>query len=94
MQSVFSKDHEGIAQNPMVPWWSVGQPTAYVETLGQLKDINVEQHASANQIMPDKLGEGDLEQSLSKGNPAQFTIFPGKLILPFFIFMVSVHYIT
>ncbi|XP_019153778.1 PREDICTED: nuclear transcription factor Y subunit A-10-like isoform X2 [Ipomoea nil] len=73
MQSVFSKEHEGIAQNPMVPWWSVAQPTAYDETLGQLKD------ASGNHKQSEGEGALELEQSLSKGIPPQFTVFSGNV---------------
>nr|GMC84371.1 nuclear transcription factor Y subunit A-10-like isoform X1 [Ipomoea batatas] len=74
MQSVFSKEHEGIGQNPMVPWWGVAQPTAFVETLGHLKD------ASGNHKQGE--GEGALEQSLSKGIPPQFTVFSGNEKFP------------
>lgn len=73
MQSVFSKEHEGIGQNPMVPWWGVAQPTAFVETLGHLKD------ASGNHKQGEGEGEGALEQSLSKGIPPQFTVFSGNI---------------
>ncbi|RXH76411.1 hypothetical protein DVH24_019299 [Malus domestica] len=76
MQTVYFKEHEGIAPNPIGqfssalsgPWWSAfGSQPVYGESCGQSKPFTREQPNT---------GQGT-EQGLEKGHTNLFTIFPG-----------------
>ncbi|XVE75851.1 hypothetical protein DITRI_Ditri12bG0124600 [Diplodiscus trichospermus] len=85
-QTLYLKEHDGIVHNPMeqlasvpsVPWWSaLGSQSVYGESYGQLKPLLMEHQSSGDQVTSTKQARRATEQELIKGNPAQFTIFPG-----------------
>ncbi|XVF76067.1 hypothetical protein PTKIN_Ptkin13bG0236500 [Pterospermum kingtungense] len=81
MQTLYLKEHNGIAHNPMgqlssvpssLPWWTtLGPPSVYGDPCGQLKPLLMEHPSSGDQVTSTK------QELMNKGNPAQFTIFPG-----------------
>ncbi|XP_022766940.1 nuclear transcription factor Y subunit A-10-like [Durio zibethinus] len=86
MQTRYLKEHDGIAHNPMgqtapvpsLPWWSgLGSQSVYGESCGQLKPLLMEHPSTGDQVTSTKQAWRGTEQGLNKGNPTQFTIFPG-----------------
>lgn len=93
MQTVYLKEHEGIAHNfvgqlssgngnsATVPWWSgFGSQSVYGETGGgQIKSFSLEpSFAVVDQLAGNKQsGRGGNEHVMGKGHGNQFTIFPG-----------------
>ncbi|CAI0405933.1 unnamed protein product [Linum tenue] len=86
MKTLYFKEHEGIAQNPvghlsaaapsMPSWWNVlGSHTAYVDS--QLKTMSVDQQPTAGDqvVTATDQGQGGL---LDKEIPTEFNIFPGS----------------
>ncbi|XVF55878.1 hypothetical protein PTKIN_Ptkin06aG0071900 [Pterospermum kingtungense] len=49
----------------------------YGDSCGQLKPLLMEHPSSGDQVSSTKQGGRGTEQELNKGNPSQFTIFPG-----------------
>ncbi|OMO68604.1 CCAAT-binding transcription factor, subunit B [Corchorus olitorius] len=86
MQTLYLKEHDGIVHNPMgqlaaasvpsIPWWTaLGSQSVYGDSCGQLKPLLVENH---DQLTSTKqTGRVTEHEVINKGNPAQFTIFPG-----------------
>ncbi|KAI5425307.1 nuclear transcription factor Y subunit A-10 [Lathyrus oleraceus] len=92
MQSVYLKEHEGIAHNfvgqlssgnsnsATAPWWSgFGSPSVYGETGGgQIKSFSLEpSFAVVDQLAGNKQSGRGADHVLGKGHGNQFTIFPG-----------------
>ncbi|XWS56084.1 hypothetical protein CRYUN_Cryun09bG0056400 [Craigia yunnanensis] len=87
MQTLYLKEHDGVVQNPMgqlasapsLPWWSaLGSQSVYGESCGQLKPLLMKHPSSGDQVTSTKQAGRGTEQELNKGNPSQFTIFPGN----------------
>ncbi|GMJ13963.1 nuclear factor Y, subunit A10 [Hibiscus trionum] len=64
-----------LAPVPSHPWWTAlgSQPSIYGESCGQLKPLLMEHPSNGDQVPCPK----QAEQGVSKGHPAQFTVFPG-----------------
>ncbi|KAB2607963.1 nuclear transcription factor Y subunit A-10-like [Pyrus ussuriensis x Pyrus communis] len=86
MQTVYFKEHEGIAPNPIGqfssalsgPWWSAfGSQPVYGESCGQSKPFTREQPNTGDHFTATKLAGQGTEQELEKGHTNLFTIFPG-----------------
>ena len=86
MQTIYFKEHEGIAHNPTgqlsspaaVPWWSgLGSQSVYGESFGHLKSLSAENPAKGDQFTAIKQVELSAEHGTEKGNTTQFTIFAG-----------------
>ncbi|KAE9585342.1 hypothetical protein Lal_00017833 [Lupinus albus] len=84
MQSVYLKEHEGIAQNSVgklfhgssAPWWSAfASQSAYAESSGQMKPFSLEIPNYVDQLGATKSAIG-AEQVFGKRHTTQFTIFP------------------
>lgn len=90
MQTIYLKEHEGLVPNtigqlssvPSGPWWSAfGSQSVFGENCGKLKPLSMEQPGASDELISTKHAGRGTDLGPDKGNPTQFIIFPGNLLL-------------